>query len=114
MPLVFYDKADYATAMATIALPMNLINALAPPTLAALLTSVGARGVFASLGGLSIVSLAILLRLNGMRGHSRGSPSGSSEPALPVPVFGPSQPNTDGTRGRLVPTASADGSPGSA
>ncbi len=33
MSLVFFEKADYTAAMATIALPMNLINVLAPPVL---------------------------------------------------------------------------------
>nr|WP_181377235.1 hypothetical protein [Ochrobactrum sp. LM19]AJW29875.1 major facilitator superfamily protein [Ochrobactrum sp. LM19] len=33
MSLVFFEKADYTAAVATIALPMNLINALAPPVL---------------------------------------------------------------------------------
>ena len=67
MPLVFFEKADYAAAMATIALPMNLISALAPPALAALMAGIGAQAVFAVLGVLSMASFAVLLRLNGMR-----------------------------------------------
>jgi hypothetical protein len=67
MPLVFFEKADYTAAMATIALPMNLINALAPPVLAALMVGIGAQAVFAALGGLSMAAFAVLLRLNGMR-----------------------------------------------
>lgn len=67
MPLVFFEKADYTAAMATIALPMNLINALAPPVLAALLTRIGAQAVFAILGGLSVAAFAVLLQLNSMR-----------------------------------------------
>ncbi|HEY4252473.1 MAG TPA: MFS transporter [Roseomonas sp.] len=63
MPLVFYSKADYAAAMATIALPMNLINALAPPLLAALMARIGAQAIFAVLGVLSLAALAVLLRL---------------------------------------------------
>lgn len=43
MPLVFFDKAGYAAAMAAIALPMNLINALAPPALAVSMEQAGPR-----------------------------------------------------------------------
>ena len=67
MPLVFFERADYAAAMATIALPMNLINALAPPVLAALMAGIGAQVTFAILGGLSLAAFAVLLKLNGMR-----------------------------------------------
>ena len=67
MPLVFFQKADYAAAMSTVALPMNLINALAPPVLAGLLSGIGAQATFAVLGGLSIAAFAILLQLNRMR-----------------------------------------------
>ncbi|HEY0124532.1 MAG TPA: MFS transporter [Rhizobium sp.] len=67
MPLVFFEKADYTAAMATIALPMNLISALAPPVLAALMAGIGAQAVFAVLGVLSMASFAVLLRLNAMR-----------------------------------------------
>lgn len=67
MPLVFFERADYAAAMATIALPMNLINALAPPVLAALMAGIGAQVTFAILGGLSMTAFAVLLKLNGMR-----------------------------------------------
>jgi predicted MFS family arabinose efflux permease len=67
MPLVFFWKADYAAAMATIALPMNLINALAPPVLASLMDGIGARGTFAVLVGLSIAAFAVLMQLSRMR-----------------------------------------------
>lgn len=67
MPLVFFDKAGYAAAMATIALPMNLINALAPPLLAASMDAAGAPATFAMLGGLSVLALAVLLLLGRMR-----------------------------------------------
>ncbi|WP_234823084.1 MFS transporter [Ensifer adhaerens] len=67
MPLVFFQKADYTAAMATIALPMNLITAMAPPILAALMAGIGAQGVFAALGVLSISAFLILLQLNRMR-----------------------------------------------
>ena len=67
MPLVFFDKADYAAAMATIALPMNLINALAPPVLAALMAVIGAQGTFAVLGGLSLAAFVAVVQLNRLR-----------------------------------------------
>lgn len=66
MPLVFFEKADYTAAMANIALPMNLISAMAPPILAALMASIGAQGG-AALGVLSTTAFVILLQLNGMR-----------------------------------------------
>lgn len=72
MPLVFYSKADYAAAMSTISLPMNLINALAPPVLAALMTGIGAQAVFAVLGGLSVAAFAVLLQLKALRVRSPG------------------------------------------
>lgn len=67
MPLVFFEKADYTAAMATVALPMNLINALAPPAIAALMAGIGAPATFAILGGLSVAAFAVLLQLNIMR-----------------------------------------------
>lgn len=67
MPLVFFEKSDYAAAMATIALPMNLINALAPPVLAALMGGIGPQAVFAVLGIMSTAAFAVLLQLNNMR-----------------------------------------------
>lgn len=53
--------------MATIALPMNLITAMAPPLLAALMSGIGPQGVFAVLGALSTMAFVILLQLNGKR-----------------------------------------------
>ncbi|QCL97703.1 MFS transporter [Agrobacterium tumefaciens] len=70
MPLVFFEKADYAAAMATIALPMNLINALAPPILAALMAGMGAHAVFAVLGVLSATAFMVLWQLNRKRSWS--------------------------------------------
>ena len=78
MPLVFFAKADYAAAMATIALPMNLINALAPPLLAGLMTGIGAQAVFAMLGTMSLVALLLLLRLNALRGQEVVAPPSSA------------------------------------
>lgn len=60
--------------MATIALPMNLINALAPPVLAGLMAGIGAQATFAVLGGLSITAFAVLLQLNRMRAATVRAP----------------------------------------
>ncbi|WP_223567816.1 hypothetical protein [Agrobacterium tumefaciens] len=72
MPLVFFEKSDYAAAMAmaTIALPMNLIDALAPPVLAALMVGIGAHAVFAVLGALSTMAFIVLWQLNRKRPSS--------------------------------------------
>ena len=63
MPLVFYRKDDYAQAMSTIALPLNLTNALAPPCLAALLTGPGPEALLVLLAGLSGLAFLVLLQL---------------------------------------------------
>ncbi|WP_262519069.1 hypothetical protein [Agrobacterium fabrum] len=70
MPLVFFEKADYTAAMTTIALPMNLINALAPPVLAALMAGIGAHAVVAVLGALSTMAFIVLWQLNRKRSWS--------------------------------------------
>ncbi|UPJ53591.1 MFS transporter [Bradyrhizobium sp. 200] len=41
IPLVFYDKAEFAKATSRIALPLNLISAASPPVLVGLLTRFG-------------------------------------------------------------------------
>lgn len=67
MPLVFFAPRDYASAMAVIALPMNLINALAPPALAALLVATGPRFVLGLLAAISLGALGALWCLSRMR-----------------------------------------------
>lgn len=67
MPLVFYRKADYAAAMSAIALPMNLINALAAPALAGLLVAAGPKMVLASLSLLRLGALFGLMNLSRAR-----------------------------------------------
>lgn len=67
MPLVFFAPDDYASAMAVIALPMNLINALSPPALAALLVGAGPVAVLVLLGASSLVALGALWGLSRMR-----------------------------------------------
>lgn len=41
IPLVFYDKTEFAQAKSRIALPLNLISAASPPMLIGLLTQFG-------------------------------------------------------------------------
>jgi hypothetical protein len=41
IPLVFYDKAEFARASSHIALPLNLLSAASPPLLVGLLTNFG-------------------------------------------------------------------------
>lgn len=43
VPLVFYDKAEFAKATSRIALPLNLISAASPPILISLLTQFGSH-----------------------------------------------------------------------
>ncbi|KFC62897.1 Major facilitator superfamily MFS_1 [Devosia sp. LC5] len=60
IPLVFYDKAEFAKATSRIALPLNLISAASPPILVGLLTRFGSQAL---LGVATICSLAALLIL---------------------------------------------------
>lgn len=60
IPLVFYDKAEFAKATSRIALPLNLISAASPPILIGLLTRFGS---LALLGLASLCSCAALLIL---------------------------------------------------
>ncbi|EAV44148.1 MFS permease [Stappia aggregata IAM 12614] len=69
MPLVFFSKADYAAAMSAIALPMHLINALAPPALAAVLVHTGPTSVLSLLAAISAVALLTLCYLKRMQGQ---------------------------------------------
>ncbi|MFK4260004.1 MFS transporter [Agrobacterium tumefaciens] len=45
IPLVFYDKAEFAKATSRIALPLNLISAASPPILIGLLTQFGSHAL---------------------------------------------------------------------
>ncbi|MGO8064140.1 MFS transporter [Rhizobium leguminosarum] len=62
IPLVFYDKAEFAKATSRIALPLNLISAVSPPILIGLLAKLGshaalALAIFCSCGALLILFL---------------------------------------------------------
>ncbi len=66
IPLVFYNQAAYAKASSHIALPLNVISALSPPSLAALLTHFGSNAVL----GLAILcscSALVILFILGQR-----------------------------------------------
>lgn len=71
MPLVFYDKADYARALTRIALPLNLISAAAPPALIALLDGIGPQAVLVAALVCSGFALGLLFLLNQRRPVSR-------------------------------------------
>jgi MFS family permease len=71
MPLVFYDKADYAAAMSAIALPMNVTSAMAAPVLSGILTTSGAPATLALLVLCSGIALLLLLTLGKERRSGR-------------------------------------------
>jgi predicted MFS family arabinose efflux permease len=65
IPLVFYDKTDYALAASRIALPLNVICAAAPPLFIALLTRLGDAALLELAilcSGTALVLLLILAR----------------------------------------------------
>jgi len=59
MPLVFYDKVDFARVASQIAMPINILSALSPPLLAGLLSHGG--GIAALSIGLFSSALFVLL-----------------------------------------------------
>jgi predicted MFS family arabinose efflux permease len=67
IPLVFYDQAAFARATSHIALPLNLISALSPPALAALLTRGGGNAVLGLATACSCAALATLFVLRRRR-----------------------------------------------
>jgi hypothetical protein len=69
IPLVFFDKAAYAKAAPHIALPLNVMSALSPPGLAALLTHFGCNAVLGFAFLCSCSALVILFMLSGRRPH---------------------------------------------
>jgi predicted MFS family arabinose efflux permease len=74
MPLVFYRKAEYATTMSTIALPMNLSSAVAAPILSALLTGPGPAVALSLLMLFSGTAFFLLVSLGSLRNErSNGS-----------------------------------------
>lgn len=70
MPLVFYDKADYALAMSAIALPLNLASATSAPLLSTLMLGGGPQAVLGVLVVLAASALLVLLALSRSRSGS--------------------------------------------
>lgn len=67
IPLVFYDSAAFTRATARIALPLNLMSALAPPVLAGLLVHSGRTAMIAVVFVCSCATLVLLVMLRGRR-----------------------------------------------
>lgn len=67
IPLVFYDSAAFAMATSRIALPLNVISAMSPPTLAALLIHFGSNAVLGLAILCSCSALVILFILSRRR-----------------------------------------------
>ena len=66
IPLVFYDQAAFAKAMSQIALPLNLISAMAPPVMVALLGRAGSNALL-ELAMLCSIGAFVLLLVLGRR-----------------------------------------------
>jgi hypothetical protein len=71
IPLVFYDKVAFARATSHSALPLNLTSALAPPSLAALLTHFGCDAILGCAILCSCSALVILSILGRRRPNHR-------------------------------------------
>ncbi|MDV4183138.1 MFS transporter [Rhizobium brockwellii] len=67
IPLVFYDKAEFAKATSRNALPLNLISAVSPPILIGLLAKLGSHAVLALAIFCSCGALLILFLLSRRR-----------------------------------------------
>jgi MFS family permease len=67
IPLVFYDKAEFAKATSRIALPLNLISAVSPPVLVGLLTHFGSNALLGLAMLCSCGAFLILLWLSRRR-----------------------------------------------
>jgi len=67
MPLIFYDKAEFARASSRIALPLNLISAGSPPAFAEMLSRFGSHTLLGLSLLLSCGALAVLVLLRERR-----------------------------------------------
>uniref|UniRef100_UPI003101A48C MFS transporter n=1 Tax=Neorhizobium sp. EC2-8 TaxID=3129230 RepID=UPI003101A48C len=67
IPLVFYDKGEFARALSRIALPLNWISAVSPPLLIWLITNSGNGAVLFLCAGCSLVATVMLLLLRSRR-----------------------------------------------
>ncbi|MCJ9720063.1 MFS transporter [Agrobacterium sp. SHOUNA12C] len=77
IPLVFYDKADFAKALSRIALPLNWISAISPPVLISLMTNFGSSAVLILSLACSCSAILVLLSLRGRRPASEAVASAS-------------------------------------
>lgn len=76
MPLSFYDGADFARASMRIALPLNVLTALAAPLFASLLTGPGPTALLATTMGFCGLALVLLLLLARRRSHALAPAAG--------------------------------------
>lgn len=67
MPLVFFQKHDYARATSTIALPLNLLAAAAPPVLVGLLDGFGTTALLLTAAACSTLAFSLLIALHKLR-----------------------------------------------
>jgi predicted MFS family arabinose efflux permease len=72
MPLVFYDKSEFAKASSRIALPLNLMSAIAPPILVGLLGRFGSSVLLGLAILCSCAALLILVTLSRRRPRAGG------------------------------------------
>ncbi|QWW69974.1 MFS transporter [Rhizobium sp. WYJ-E13] len=73
IPLVFYDKGEFAKALSRIALPLNWISAISPPVLISLMTSLGSRAVLMLCLLCSCSAILVLLLLRSRRPMSEAA-----------------------------------------
>jgi MFS family permease len=76
IPMVFYDSAAYAAAASHIALPLNLMSAVAPAVLAGVLTRFGADVLLGLALLFSCAALAVLAILSQRRPRAQDAPQG--------------------------------------
>lgn len=67
IPLVFYDKAEFAKALSRISLPLNWMSAISPPLLISVMTNFGSSGVLlvsfiCSCGAIGVLFLLMTYR----------------------------------------------------
>ena len=76
IPMVFYDSTAYAAAASHIALPLNLMSAVAPAVLAGVLTRFGADVLLGLALLFSCAALAVLAILSQRRPRAQDAPQG--------------------------------------
>ncbi|OBZ96141.1 major facilitator transporter [Pararhizobium polonicum] len=67
IPLVFYDKGEFAKALSRIALPLNWISAISPPVLISLMTNLGSSAVLIACLVCSCSAILVLFLLRNRR-----------------------------------------------